>query len=273
MAIRKNPNARAAGRDEKPEITEMFPPSEGVTSPQDQELEENDAEGVIDAADHVDKPEEPAKAETNKPEKPAKAKPRKTPADVLDLSSLFTDTGQGDPLTDTVISEIPVGKPKDFFRLHPDPAYRQRCHVYVHKPEDQLEEQYYIVPQPMLDKVPEAVPCLLATCIYRDGSLRIWPLKLPPEGGKDYDAWKSARAAAKKALTQWVRLRWVRGKYDTREAKPGYAPDPDLKKIPPYDKIITLAFGKGGVMHDETHPIYHDQILGGAKEADDDLDL
>jgi hypothetical protein len=198
----------------------------------------------------------------------------KPPADAADLADLFVDTGQGDPLTETTIHAIPVDKPKDFFRVHPDPTYRQRCYIYTHKIEGQIEERHYIVAEPMRDKVPEAKLCLLATCIYRDGNVRLWPLKLPQEGGKDQLAWSTARAAAKNALTVWTKLIWKGGKYETRNAREGYAPNPDLTKIPPYARLIALAFGSHGVIRDETHPVYLDQILGAAeKQPADDLDL
>jgi hypothetical protein len=39
-------------------------------------------------------------------------------------------------------------------------------------------------------------------------------------------------------------------------------------------RLVALAFGAHGVIRDETHPVYRDQILGGAKEPPaDDLDL
>ena len=153
--------------------------------------------------------EEPGGAD--KP-KAKKAEPYKPPADASDLSDLFVDTGQGDPLTETTIYGIPVDKPKDFFRVHPDPAYRKRCLIYTHKVEGQIEERHYIVAEAMRDKVPEAKLCLLATCIYRNGALRLWPLKLPQEGEKDQLAWSTARAIAKKALTTWTKLVWLGSK-------------------------------------------------------------
>jgi hypothetical protein len=206
--------------------------------------------------------------------KPTSTEAYKPPADAADLAGLFVDTGQGDPLADVAIHAIPIDKPRDFFRVHPDPAYRQRCYIYTHKIEGQIEERHYVVTDTMLDNVPEAKLSVLVTCIYRDGSLRLWPIKLPQDGGKDQKAWQTARAAAKLAISKWIKLRWSGSVYDTRDARPGYAPDPDLSKIPPYARLISLALGTDGAMRDENHPVYLDHIAGAPpKKSDDDLDL
>src|SRR5262245_9938087 len=47
----------------------------------------------------------------------------KPPPDADDLSGLWLDTALGDGLTDTRLHSVPVGKPKNFFRVVADPAY------------------------------------------------------------------------------------------------------------------------------------------------------
>ena len=47
--------------------------------------------------------------------------PSPTPNDALDIEALWLDPALGDGLTDTSWHTIPVDKPKDFFRVHPDP--------------------------------------------------------------------------------------------------------------------------------------------------------
>jgi hypothetical protein len=157
------------------------------------------------------------------------------PDDAKDLDSLWLDPGLGDGLVSVNPHLIPIGKPKDFFRVIPDPAYRRLAEVYHHKPEGAVEEEWYILAPAMQGRIEEARPCLIVTCIYRDGSVRLWPIKRPKDGERDNDAWISARSAARAALDKWVRLVWVRRSYKTREARPGYAPDPDLSKIQPFD--------------------------------------
>ena len=54
-----------------------------------------------------------------------------TPSDAQDIEALWLDTALGDGLTDTSWHTIPVDKPKDFFRVHPDRDYRRRTEVWV----------------------------------------------------------------------------------------------------------------------------------------------
>jgi hypothetical protein len=197
-------------------------------------------------------------------------KPAADAADAADLSDLWLDSGFGDALTETCLTKIPINKPLDFFRVHGDKAYRRQAEIYIHKTEGMIDEQHFVVAKSMWGKIEEARKCTLVTCIYRDGSLRIWPLKSPRDGEKDNDAWVTARIAARKSIGKWVKLVWVRRVYETRDAQEGYAPEPDWSKLPPFNQIIELAFGKQGVIRDENHPIYRDLIGAAPKKADDD---
>jgi hypothetical protein len=194
----------------------------------------------------------------------------KPPPDAADMASLFIDTGLDDPLAETAYHSIPIGKPRDFFRVVPDLRYRQRCSIYTLKIEGQVEEQHYIVDEPMRGLVPEAKLCIVATCIYRNGAIRLWPLKVPREGEKDQAAWISARAAAREGMSKWVKLLWLGGQYQWRPAAPGYAEEPDCSKLPPYWQLIRLGFGEHGVMRDEGHPVYREHVLGAAKSQSGD---
>ena len=120
-----------------------------------------------------------------------------TPKDAIDIEALWIDSALGDGLTDTAWHNIPVDKPKNFFRVHPDPAYRRRTEIYVHKPEGAIDTEFYILGPTMRGMLDEARPCVLTCCVYRDGTPRLWPLMLPREGEKDNDAWTSARSAAR----------------------------------------------------------------------------
>jgi hypothetical protein len=191
--------------------------------------------------------------------------------DADDIESLWSSPSITDDLAVTALHTVPVGKPKDFFRVVADPTYRRRVdELYLHKPEDVIEREYYIVSKSMRGRIEAARPALIVTVIYRTGTPRLWPIFSPRPGEKDFPAWASARVAARIAMERWVKLVWMGGAYQTREALPGYAPEPDgfIKRLPPFNELVRLAFGTSNIVRADTHPIYRDQC--GSPPIDDD---
>ena len=70
-----------------------------------------------------------------------------------------------------------------------------------------------------------------------------------------------------------MRLVWNKRSYLTRDALPGYAPDPDWRKLPPFNDLVKAAFGPHGVIQDTDHPIYRELMGAPATVNDDDDDL
>jgi hypothetical protein len=206
---------------------------------------------------------------TEKPRLEIVASP--TPSDAFDIEALWLDPALGDGLTDTTWHSIPVGKPKNYFRVHPNVGFRRRTEIYAHKPEEAIDTQFFILGPEMRGRLEEARPCILVTCVYRDGSPRIWPIMFPRGGEKDNTAWTTARAAARTAIDKWVMLVWSKKAYATRDALPGYAPDPDWKKLPPFNDLVKAAFGPHGVIQDTTHPIYR-ELMGAPSTVNTDDD-
>jgi hypothetical protein len=167
------------------------------------------------------------------------------------------------------LQSIIVDKPKTYFRVHPDPAYRRRTEAYVHKIEGEIGTTLYVLGPKMKGMLEEARPCILVTCIYRNGTPRLWPIMLPREGERDNAAWSSARSSARTAMGKWVKLVWSGGSYQTRDAQPGYAPEPAWEKLPPYNDLVTLGLGPHGVIRDTSHPIYR-ELMGVPVASDDD---
>jgi hypothetical protein len=63
---------------------------------------------------------------------------------------------------------------------------------------------------------------------------------------------------------------WHKRAY-VRKAQPGYAPDPDWNKLPPFHELVRIAFGAHGMIAGEEHPIYRDLFGIPGEGAADDL--
>jgi hypothetical protein len=189
-----------------------------------------------------------------------------------DIEELFLDPKLGDGITDTQWHDVPLGKPKNFFRVHPDPKYRRRSEIYVHKVEGEIGEEYYLIGPKMRGRLLEARPCTVCACMYRDGTPRLWALIHPREGEKDNAAWSSARKAANAAIKGWVKLVWGGRSFKTLNAEIGYAPDPDWSKLPSFNELIQIALGEHGIIRDENHPVYRDLVGAAPKKLSDELE-
>ena len=126
----------------------------------------------------------------------------------------------------------------------------------------------------MRGRLEEARPCVLVTCIYRDGSPRLWPLMFPRDGEKDNTAWSPPGPPRGSRSTSGCVWSGASGPTLTRDALPGYAPDPDWKKLPAFNELVQAAFGPHGVIQDTAHPIYRELMGAPATvNADDDRSL
>ena len=71
----------------------------------------------------------------------------------------------------------------------------------------------------------------------------------------------------------FVKLEWIRKRYITHDAKPGYAPEPDWKKVPSLDELIKIAFGEYGIINDANHPVFRDAEGEAPADKDNGADL
>jgi hypothetical protein len=189
------------------------------------------------------------------------------PKDAEDLAALWINTGDGDGLTRTHLHAITIGRPKDFFRTHPSQDYRRQAEIYVHKSEEVIDEETYLIMPSMHGKIDHARLCSLVTVIYRDGTPRFWAIPSPRDGEKDCLAWLTARSVALAGIDGWVKPVWKGRAFITREAEKGFAPDPDWSRLPPFDDMIKTAFGGHGIIRDESHPVYR-AVMGKTKDRD-----
>ena len=93
----------------------------------------------------------------------------------LRLDQSFTETVGVKKLRLT----IPVRKPspQDFVRVHPDPAYRENFPIIELKDE---REEYIVTAALVPELANEFVTKTLFTAINRQGTLFLWPVRLPP---------------------------------------------------------------------------------------------
>jgi hypothetical protein len=166
----------------------------------------------------------------------------------LRLSQSFTELAAVKKL----LTNVPVRKPspQDFVRVHPDPAFR--CDFPVIELKDDREE--YIVEGHLDELAGEVVSKTLYTAINRQGTVFLWPVRLPTPEGKDMDWWRSAREAAERATQSWLRVKANQnlGAYEIFEAAAGYS-DPEWPNLGFWD-LVRIAF-RDHLIQSADHPV------------------
>ena len=160
-----------------------------------------------------------------------------------------------------VLSHVPVRKPNktDFVRVRNDDNYRMDVGMVELK---EVNENYIVMPAMMNEPgIFELVfPVRLVTAVTRQGTLFLWPLKLPRDDGRE-NAWHStAIEAADLALDQWVRVAadMAMGGYQAYVAT-GNLPEPEWPDYS-FSELIQKAF-KGKIVSEPDHPLI-EQLLG-----------
>jgi hypothetical protein len=156
----------------------------------------------------------------------------------LRLSQSFTETAGVKKL----ITTIPVRKPsaQDWVRVHPDPQMRDNFPLIELK--DERGEEYVIAGSLVGELVGEFVSKTLYVCINRQGVLSLWPVRLPDPDGREMDWHRSAREAAERAMSRWVRVKSNRslGAYEVFEAQ-GTLAEPGWPHLS-FQEIVKIAF-------------------------------
>jgi hypothetical protein len=154
----------------------------------------------------------------------------------LRLSQSFTEIG-----VKKLLTTVPVRKPgpQDWVRVHSSPEFKADFPVIELKTE---REEYVVTAGVAPVLVGEYVPKTLLTAITRQGTVFLWPIRLPSSDGKDLDWWRSARDAAARARDKWVRIRpnMEAGAYDLYLAEADL-PEPEWPELT-FQELVKIAF-------------------------------
>lgn len=174
--------------------------------------------------------------------------------DDWDLESLRVNPSEAKELgVKKIITYIPVGKPgrQEFFRVRSGKEWRLVTAVI----ESKEDREVFLVSPNLRDAIPSEVKLKeLVCCMTKQGTLRIWPLTIPGDEGRQNSWVASALAAAKNAETHWVRMssNMAAGIYEVRVAL-GNLPDPEWPDLT-MKEIIQIAF-RGNMIDDPNHDI------------------
>jgi hypothetical protein len=148
---------------------------------------------------------------------------------------------------------VPVRKPgrQDYFRVHPDPAFRLETAVLELKDE---RETYLVDPALWPELAGELIAKVLFLTVNRQKVTAIWPVRLPGEDGR-VDTWsQSAMEAAQIGMENWIRVvaNMSLNAYEVYEATVTLSA-PEWPSIP-FADIVRIAF-KGRYIKDLDHPV------------------
>jgi hypothetical protein len=177
------------------------------------------------------------------------------PPDPFDPKSLRIDPSN-DPGSGVkkLLLHVPVRKPhrQEFFRCHPGADYRVRMAILKLEEEGEI---YAVTPGVAAELVGEVRSVEMRVCISRSGTVFVWPVPLPAEDGRT-NAWhETAREAAERAETCWVRMsaNTAASYYDVAVAPEGVS-EPKWPEQS-FRELLRLAFSKGRLIDNFDHPV------------------
>jgi hypothetical protein len=175
--------------------------------------------------------------------------------DPFDPAALRLDQSYGDTVgVKKLLTTVPVRKPnrQDFVRVHPDPEYRLTPAATIEVKDD--GEVYLVTPNIAPDVAGEYSVVTLFTTINRQGTLHLWPVKLPAPDGRHNEWHRSAAEAAERAMRKWVRVTssLSLGAYEIFEAS-GELPEPMWPEFS-FQEILKIAF-RDRIVDRPDHPL------------------
>jgi hypothetical protein len=171
------------------------------------------------------------------------------------LSALRLDQSYADTVgVKKLLTTVPVRKPnrQDFVRVHPDPAFRLTPAAIIEVKEDR--EVYLVMPAIAQQLPGEFNVATLYVTINRQGTLHMWPVKLPTPEGRQNEWHRSAAEGAERAMMKWVRITssMSLGAYEIFEAN-GDLPEPVWPDFS-FQEILKIAF-RDRIVDRPDHPL------------------
>jgi hypothetical protein len=153
-----------------------------------------------------------------------------------------------------LLTTVPVHKPhrQDFVRVHSGPDYRLTPTAII---EEREGREIYLVTRRMAQALPgEFSMVTLFTAISRQGTLFLWPVKLPNPEGRQLEWHRSAAEGAERAMKKWVRVTasMSLGAYEIFEAS-GDLAEPVWPDVP-FEEILKIAF-RDRIVDRADHPL------------------
>jgi hypothetical protein len=194
-----------------------------------------------------------------KPIDPLGPEPPEEGPDPFDPASLRVDPKTMGDIANRVLTDgqVAVRKPRkrEFFRVHSDPAFREIVAAIILK--EEMGETYLVAPHLANALSIEIDYYTVLTCMNNGGNIFLWCCPTEKEGTRRQNNWhKSAREAAKLAMTDWVRMipNTDGGCYDL------YTGDADLAvlewpKGKTFRDLLKLGFGEDGIIRNIDHPL------------------
>jgi hypothetical protein len=179
--------------------------------------------------------------------------PNTSPIDPFDPARFRLGQDFGADGVKKLLTMIPVERPggHDFFRVHPDPAFRLDVPVIELKE----DREVYLVASEMLAGLRGSVKAkTLFTTISRQGVLRLWPVALPEADGRRNEWVRSALDGADHAMKRWIRLNSNRalGTYEIFEAQ-GRLTEPEWPDLT-FREMLKVAF-RDRIIDTPDHPV------------------
>jgi hypothetical protein len=168
----------------------------------------------------------------------------------LRLNQMFVE---GVPIK-KYLSTIPVRKPgrQDFVRVHPSEEWRLTPAAILELKEDR--EVFLVRPHLVNALSDEVWPATIFTAITRQGTLFLWPVRLPTADGRRSDWHRSALEGAELAQKKWVRItaNLSLGAYEFAAALNGLA-DPEWPDTA-FPEVLRIAF-RDRIIDSEDHVV------------------